>query len=152
MWYELLIQELEKSSPKDLLTLLRKVLSIRKREDKEYCNEKLYDYFGIGRIREGLEVSLSRDVLVAPCSLTLSHCDGDWLSHVVFHFRRKTCDITAGVTWIPRHVSSFWPRLFMNNETFETNRKSYELQGSVPCRKGLYCQGVDPVHVSPSLV
>ena len=144
MWYALFILDYEETFPEDLLALLRKLLSMRKRMGKDSRMEKPHNIFGIDRIREGLGVSLSRDALVAPNSLTLSHCDGEWLSHVVFHRLRKTCDITAGVTWIPRHVSPHWPRLSRNHETLEANRKDYELQGPVPCRKGLYCQGADP--------
>ena len=144
MWYMLFIPELEKHSDEEefLALLMLKLLSLRKHMGKEYCIEKPHNSFGIGRIRESLESFLFHNALIAPCSLTLSHCDGDWLSHLVFHFIRKTCDKTAGVTWLPYHVPSLRPRLSLNYETVETDREDYELQGPVPRRKGLYYQGV----------
>ena len=77
MWDFLFIPEHVKHSDEELLALLLKFLSSRKRKGKEDCKEERHNDFGIDRIRERFETSLFRDALIAPCSLTLSHCDGD---------------------------------------------------------------------------
>ena len=51
MWYALFILDYEESFPEDLLALLRKLLSLRKRMGKDFRMEKPHNIFGIDRIR-----------------------------------------------------------------------------------------------------